>query len=247
MIGNKVILIDEVDSTNRFASQLLESAEFPEEGTVVRANFQEKGRGQRDAIWESEKKQNLLCSIILYPVFLPVQNQFLMNQMVSLAVAEFIEETTRVEAKVKWPNDILVNERKIAGILIENNLKGSTISSSILGIGINVNQLVFRNFGYVACSLSSLTGKTFDVSLISYMFFQKLDFYYQKMIRKEYHSILEMYSSRLFRLDIPSMYEIKGKSIKAIIRGVRPQGDLILEIDDGEIRFMQTREIRYLF
>jgi len=246
MIGNKVISLQHINSTNLYAARLLEN-ESPPEGTVVMAGFQERGRGQREAIWESDAEQNLLCSVIFYPTFLEIGKQFLLNQAVSLAVASIVEDIAGVKAEIKWPNDILVNEKKIAGILIENNLRGTLFSSSIAGIGLNVNQLVFRNYSYAAVSLASLTGKTYQIMECSEKLFARLDQYYALLKNNDFEQLSDLYMKHLFRLNMPAMFEINGKPSEAIIRGVRSEGELVLEMPDGLVRYIRTREVKYLF
>jgi BirA family biotin operon repressor/biotin-[acetyl-CoA-carboxylase] ligase len=246
MIGEKVISLTNISSTNIFAAKLIETAS-PAEGTVVMAEYQNKGRGQRDAIWESDAGKNMLCSIILYPTFLAVTDQFILNQIVSLAVADVVEKLAGAKPHIKWPNDILVYEKKIAGILIENNIRGNTFSSCIAGIGLNVNQLVFRNTNYAAVSISSLTGKTYTNQECSELLFSRLDYYYNLLKLNEGHNIVEAYMNRLFRLNESAMYEINGKPVNAIIRGVKPEGDLILQMSDGQTRYIRTREVKYLY
>jgi BirA family biotin operon repressor/biotin-[acetyl-CoA-carboxylase] ligase len=246
MIGNKVISLQNINSTNLYAARLVEN-ESPPEGTVVMAGYQEKGKGQRDAIWESEAGQNLLCSVILFPVFMEIANQFLLNQAVSLAVTSVVDELAGVKAEIKWPNDVLVNEKKIAGILLENNLRGNLFASCVAGIGLNINQRVFRNYSYAAVSLASLTGKSYPVKECSELLFSKLDYFYDLLKKHEYEMINDAYMNHLFRLNEPAMFEINGKPSEAIIRGVRPEGELVLEMPDGLVRYIRTREVKYLF
>lgn len=111
MIGNNVIILEHIYSTNDYASDLLDKQQ-PPEGTVIIAHYQQQGKGQREAVWESEAGKNLLCSIILYPTFLTVTNQFLLNQVISLAVSAIVFELSGVQPSIKWPNDILVHEKK---------------------------------------------------------------------------------------------------------------------------------------
>ncbi len=246
MIGNKVIALENTGSTNHFAAALVESG-MPDEGTVVIADYQEKGRGQRESVWESERGKNLLCSIILYPAFLPLSNQFRLNQAVSLAVVSLVEDLTGIKTHIKWPNDILVNEKKIAGILIENNLRGQTISSSIIGIGLNVNQLLFRNYSYAAVSLASLTGRNYNMETCARQLFGKLDWYYALLKNGDDQPFQDHYQEHLFRLDTPAMYEIHGKTVEAINRGINESGELILEFPDGSYRMIRTGDMKYLF
>ena len=131
-------------STNQYAQELLSKSK-PVEGTVISAQNQHAGRGQIGSSWEAAPGQNLTLSIILYPQFLAIQHQFQLNQSISLGVRDFIAKYVQKPVKIKWPNDIYVNEKKIGGILIQNTLSGSSIQSTIAGIGINVNQKHFES------------------------------------------------------------------------------------------------------
>ena len=135
-----IIVQDELESTNNYAKQLV--SDKVEEGTVVLAQFQSKGRGQQGNYWESETGKNLLFSLILYPDFLEAEFQFSLSMLVSLAIVSVLDEETD-EVQIKWPNDIYVGKLKIAGILIENTIKGSKLGSTIVGVGLNLNQEMF--------------------------------------------------------------------------------------------------------
>lgn len=246
MIGNNVIILEHIYSTNDYASDLLDKQQ-PPEGTVIIAHYQQQGKGQREAVWESEAGKNLLCSIILYPTFLTVTNQFLLNQVISLAVSAIVFELSGVQPSIKWPNDILVHEKKISGILIQNSLKSNLIQASVVGIGLNINQLIFMNHAYAAVSLASLAGKTFDLEVCGKLLFEKVDFYYDLLRKNNLIQLNELYLERLFRLNVPSMFEINGKTAKATIRGVKSEGDLILEMEDGQARYIRSKEVKYLF
>ncbi len=130
-----------IDSTNLQAHRELPHAE---EGTVWVADFQTAGRGQRGNSWESSKGENLLFTILLRPDFVPVADQFSISQITALAIVKYLE-SKGLQPKIKWPNDIYINDKKICGILIEHTLSGANLSASILGIGININQMVFES------------------------------------------------------------------------------------------------------
>ncbi len=130
-----IIYLHEVESTNNYANQLILS-DAAEEGTVVLAHYQKKGKGQHGNNWESEDEKNLLMSIIIFPGFLDAGKQFLISKVVSLALIDFLKTETE-DVSIKWPNDIYVGKNKIAGILIENSVKGTNMFSAILGIGLN--------------------------------------------------------------------------------------------------------------
>lgn len=130
-----------IDSTNLQAHRELQDAE---EGTVWVADFQTAGRGQRGNSWESTEGVNLLFTVLLRPDFLPVADQFSISRITALAIVKYLEGKG-LHPKIKWPNDIYINDKKICGILIEHTLCGANLSASILGIGININQKVFES------------------------------------------------------------------------------------------------------
>jgi BirA family biotin operon repressor/biotin-[acetyl-CoA-carboxylase] ligase len=172
IIGNNLIELDITDSTNEYSKKLIKKGPV-EEGTVILADFQTKGKGQKDGYWESEKGKNLTFSIILYPNFLDIQKQFYLSMSISIGIVEFLSHLS-VKSKIKWPNDICINNKKVAGILIENSIKRNIISSSIIGIGINVNQTEFKSSAPNPTSLYLELNKTFDIKntyhlLISYL------------------------------------------------------------------------------
>lgn len=149
-------------STNDYALLLLSKSK-PSEGTVISTLNQYKGRGQIGSTWESEAGKNINFSLILYPTFLPVKDQFQLNQAMSLGVRDFVAEYLLNPVKVKWSNDIFVKGKKVAGILIQNSIMGSQIRSSVIGIGINVNQTEFASNLPNPTSLKLEMGTDFDL------------------------------------------------------------------------------------
>ncbi len=141
-IGKNVISLETIDSTNDYAKQLL-STQKPTDGTLIIAKAQTKGRGQLGNIWQTESGKNLTVSYILYPNFLSPDKQFYLNMAVALGIREFCESICAEHVQIKWPNDILINGKKVCGVLIENALQGSKIQHSVIGIGININQSKF--------------------------------------------------------------------------------------------------------
>ena len=135
------IYLPTINSTNAWLQQALLEQQLPE-GVLVYTSYQTNGRGQLTNVWESEKDKNLLFSMLFTPVWLPVKDQFVLSQAVALGVVRFLNKF-QAGFKVKWPNDIYWNDKKIAGILIENNLQGTVIGSSVVGIGLNINQMEF--------------------------------------------------------------------------------------------------------
>ena len=143
-IGQKIIRLDVVDSTNNYIANLIKQGSI-DSGTVIMADEQFAGKGQRDAQWQSSAGENLTFSFFLDDVNLSVSRQFNLSQVVALSLYNFLNNLG-LDATIKWPNDIYIKGRKIAGVLIENQLKGSLIKSAIVGVGLNVNQTEFQGF-----------------------------------------------------------------------------------------------------
>lgn len=157
-----LVALDETASTNQYLSQLCNQLqESVAELTTVTAEFQTAGKGQRGNTWEAEEGKNLLFSFVLYPSFLEARRQFILSQIVSLAIKEELSRWSD-EITIKWPNDIYWKDKKICGILIENDLSGHHIRRSIAGIGININQEVFNSDAPNPVSLKQITGKEHD-------------------------------------------------------------------------------------
>jgi len=158
---NRWIKHDSLASTSSFLSDLLKHQNM-EEGSVVIADYQDAGRGQGEHSWESARGKNLLMSFLLFPAFLSASNQFQLSRVASLALCDALK-TLGVETVIKWPNDILTARGKIAGILIEHSITAGTISRTIVGIGLNLNQTFFPSFPIPASSLRLETGKDVNV------------------------------------------------------------------------------------
>jgi BirA family biotin operon repressor/biotin-[acetyl-CoA-carboxylase] ligase len=239
----KIIFIDELESTNNYANQLMLSN--VEECTVVLAQYQKMGRGQQGNSWESETGKNLLASIILYPQFLPAGKQFSISKMVSLALVEFLKREVE-GVSIKWPNDIYVDRKKIAGILIENTIKGTTLFSSVLGIGLNLNQEKFMSDAPNPISLKQLTGKNYNIENVVSEILEFIQGWYSKMHAGNYTAIDSAYFSNLFRRDEWSKYSKDGIQFEAKIVGIGEFGQLQLEKRDGLISEFVFKEIEFV-
>ena len=162
--GHKINHVKEIGSTNDWAARELREGNVLE-GTIFRADSQTKGKGQRGRVWESGAQQNLLLSYVFYPKFLLSTQQFGLIQSFSLAVRDVLQKYVFDPITIKWPNDIFIGDRKVAGILIESSMVGNTLGTAVVGIGLNVNQ---RDFGTApnATSLLLETGQKLDADLI---------------------------------------------------------------------------------
>lgn len=244
IIGSHVIHYENVSSTNTVASELLRESK-PAEGTIITASFQESGRGQTGNRWESEPGSNLLMSVILYPVIVKPAEQFVISQMISLAVHELVSLHT-AEASIKWPNDIYVRDDKIAGILIENSIMGERLGSTVAGIGLNVNQTLFRSGAPNPVSLALITGLSHDLQVITGQLTEMLDRRYSMLLRGEtatlaadYHKVL--YRAREWHRFADSRGEFEGK-----IECVGPDGMLTVNRKNGMRIEYAFKEIDYI-
>ncbi len=244
--GQRIIELDETDSTNSYAARLLHD-QVPEEGTVIVAHFQKAGKGQRGSGWESEAHKNLVISYILYPTFLNVQDQFLLNQAVALSLYDLLKSLTTAKIAVKWPNDILANESKIAGILIENAVRNSKIIHSIIGIGLNVNQQQFNSYNPPATSLANLEQKTFETSELLIKLNETFDKWYTQLQIGNAAKIRNEYLRVLFRNQTPAKFESNGISFEGIITGVKDDGRLEISGNDGKVFLFNNKEVKFLF
>ena len=239
-----LIHISETNSTNNYLQSLC-SKQKVEELTVVVADFQTSGRGQRGNSWESDSGKNLLFSIVIFPEFLEARRQFLISQIISLAIKEELDTYT-TDISIKWPNDIYWKEKKICGILIENDLMGRNISQSIAGIGININQETFHSFAPNPVSLRQITGKEFDLFEILKNIVLRIQSYYSLLKKGNTESIVCQYEMSLFRKE--GMHRFKdanGKFLARIIC-VEPEGRLILEDEILNKRGYMFKEVEYL-
>lgn len=243
--GQPHIRLEIAASTNTYARQLIEGGR-PAGGTVITSAFQYSGRGQGSHQWESEAGKNLLCSYIFYPE-IPLTHLFFLNKMIACSVHQCLESLAGNKTfKIKWPNDIMSGNRKIAGILVETGIKGDGIIHCIAGIGINVNQDVFRTFIPEAVSVKMLTGKQTDLELVFGELNNALTYWYQKLTEIP-ETVFNYYQTQLFRLGQPHEFVIHGNRMTATVSGADNQGHLLLQAENHEILKMKHGQVQYLF
>ena len=247
LIGCHIIRLSSIPSTNTYLVELLAKS-TPPEGTAVLAGFQEAGRGQYGSNWQSEPEKNLLCSIFLQPTGLEAEDQFLLAQMVSLALMDTLQQYVS-DLTIKWPNDIYLRDRKLAGILIQNLWQGGTLKSSVLGIGVNVNQESFEVVDQQPHSLKLETGRDIDVESVFQSLCHTLDNRYNQLRTEDPSLLRQEYSRHLYLLNSPHQFEetATDKVFQGIIRGVNKNGSLRVEdLSTGITLVYQHKEIRYL-
>lgn len=237
----RMIRLEETTSTNNYLRGLVGKEPLPE-GSVVVTDFQTAGRGQVGNTWESEGGKNLMFSIILYPDFLPANRQFLISQITALSVKETLDEYVD-DVTVKWPNDIYWRDRKICGMLIENDLSGRELYCSVLGIGININQREFLSDAPNPVSLTQITGLEYDREEILNKFRKRLYERYVDLIREKEDDIRNDYRIALYRGSGFHPYRDENGFFEACIKGVELTGHLILELRDRELRRYAFKEV----
>lgn len=213
------------------------------EGTTIIANFQTAGKGQRGNSWESQEGKNLMFSVILKPSFLSPKEQFQLNITISLAVSEFLTTYLGKKIKVKWPNDIFFEDKKICGILIQNFIKSSTIETSVVGIGININQIEFSEGK--ATSLAKVLAKEFDRNILVNEFLEILEKNYLQLRNGEIKSLKNRYVESLYKRDEASFYKTKEKVFKGMIIGIDEIGQLMIK-ENEIIHSFQFKEVEFL-
>jgi BirA family biotin operon repressor/biotin-[acetyl-CoA-carboxylase] ligase len=243
-IGSTFIHYDRVSSTNSVASAMMREGK-PEDGTVITASFQDSGRGQAGNSWESEAGKNLLMSIILYPVMVKPEEQFVISQFVSLAVWDLVCGYAS-DVTVKWPNDIYCGNRKIAGILIEHSIIGPRMAGSIVGIGLNVNQLDFTGGAPNPVSLAMLTAGSHDLAQITRELTKQLDSRYRMVTGGRWIQLEEEYHRSLFRQGEWHSYQDSRGLFRGMIESVRTDGMLMMRREDGTVSEYAFKEIDYI-
>ncbi len=244
-IGKVLHEFESLSSTNTFATQLLAEKQVVE-GTVILTHDQYAGKGQASNKWESAPHKNLTFSVILLPKFLLARNQFLLNQVVSLSVFDTLKAYIEDGLTIKWPNDIYVFDKKITGILIQNNLRGSTLQSAIIGIGLNVNQKQFVSDAPNPTSMALEAGKTIDLEEVLSKFCQQLEKNYLQLKTGQTAQIQQRYLDSLFRIGKTYSYRrTDGTIFKGVIKGVTDIGKLIMKTDKGKEEFA-FKEVGYI-
>jgi BirA family transcriptional regulator, biotin operon repressor / biotin---[acetyl-CoA-carboxylase] ligase len=226
-IGTYIERVDQLDSTNNYASKLL-MTKRPVEGWVIVASRQIGGRGQGTNKWESEPYSNLTFSVILYPDFIEVSRQFEISKAISLGVADFLMDYTE-DVSIKWPNDIYIGRGKVAGILMEYSILKNKISSCIVGIGLNINQKVFLSDAPNPVSLSQITGENYDLNACLSILLRKLDSRYQQLAGSQSGIIDCDYEQLLYRRGAWALFSAKGEDFEGRIIGVDEYGLLKIE------------------
>jgi len=239
IVGHNIVWLDEISSTNDYCIELCKS-NLATEGLVVATNSQVNGKGQRGNNWIAEKDKNLTFSICLFPK-LTVENQFFLNEIASLSICDFLSNLD-IKSQIKWPNDILVDGKKICGILIESGIQGNEIVYSVLGIGLNVNQKLFEGFN--ATSIFNLTAQKLDLKMLLEQYLKSFQYYYLLLQSKQFNKIESDYYSLLYGYKKVNKVEDEKGVFAGVIEGVDKHGALVISSDAREKSIYQLKEIK---
>ncbi|NCB67536.1 MAG: biotin--[acetyl-CoA-carboxylase] ligase [Bacteroidia bacterium] len=237
----KSMYLRETRSTNLVLKEMLREYELPE-GFVLRTDFQSAGKGQPGNSWESEKGKNLLFSVLLYPQHIAIDQQFILSQLVSVAILRTLNSFC-AGFSIKWPNDIYFGDKKIGGILIENSLQGSKLNTSIVGIGLNINQKTFRSDAPNPVSLRQITAKNQRRKNILQDVLNNIYELYSKM---DVDTIRNEYSENLYRRVGFYTYRDNKGLFEAELAGIESDGCLKLKTRTGEIRAYYFKEVAFV-
>lgn len=247
-IGQNKIFLPETYSTNSYAIELLKNVNAIE-GTVVYTHKQTHGKGQRGNSWIAEPEMNTTLSLIIKPVFLNSKKAFDLSKITALALHDVLTEilnNSQFDIKIKWPNDILVNSKKIAGVLIENSVLNEVMQWSVIGIGLNVNQ---RDFGEIklATSLNLLSGKEYKPDSIMELIFSHFEKWFLRLKKGDFSLIDEAYHKLLFRLNSVSEFEQNNKRFNAKVLGVNKNGFLLLEMENKTQKSFDIKDVQFIY
>lgn len=241
----RLIKLNAIDSTNDFLKGLSNN-QLVENLTVVTAENQTKGKGQMGSVWNSEPSKNLIMSVLINEFVTDINRIFDMNIVFSVSIIEVLEDLRIPELSIKWPNDILSYTNKIGGILIENSIKSDGTINSILGLGLNVNQINFENLPK-ASSLAVICNTVFDKEEILLKIIKKLEHNIQTWTENS-DLIWSKYTHKLFKRGVPMPFQDQNnQNFMGIIQGVSPTGKLQILLSNDSVAEFGIKEIRMLY
>jgi BirA family biotin operon repressor/biotin-[acetyl-CoA-carboxylase] ligase len=244
-VGQNFITLKEVDSTNNFLKELLSNSKPLMEGTVIMAENQYAGRGQQQNTWFAEPGKNLTFSLLLKPNFLPVTAQFDLIRAISLGVFDAMEPLLGDKLKIKWPNDIYYGDKKLGGMLIENLVQAGQIKSSVIGIGLNVNQERFADGLSNAISLKQILHQDYDLKTLLSEICRHIEAWYLNLKAGKTFFVRETYLSRLYWLNEQRSFKTPDDIFFGTIKNVKDNGLLVVDNNEKELEF-SLKEIEFV-
>ena len=241
-----IVKLNAIDSTNSYLRKL-SAEETVDDYTTVIAKKQTQGRGQMGTVWSSQASKNLTFSVFKDVSQLHLEHPFYISIITSLALLKTLQFFSISRLSVKWPNDILSEDKKICGILIENVIKQNNINASVIGIGLNVNQTKFENLPK-ASSLKMISGKVFDLDEVVHVILKNLKYYFLLLKKGQYDVLKEDYEAYLFRKNKPSTFKDKeGAVFSGFIEGISESGNLQVLLEDDIIKEFDLKAITLLY
>ncbi len=241
----KIIKLDAVDSTNSFLKEMAQKIPL-ENYTTVMASHQKKGKGQMETQWISEPYKNLLCSVFIAFDKLLIVNQILLNYAVSISILEVLEKYNLPKLQIKWPNDILSSGKKICGLLIENTVQNGEIKSTVIGIGININQTQFSENLSNVTSIKNIVKKEVDIDKLIKEILRKLKINIGFANNSDKNLLEKKYLNVLYKKDIPTVFKDSNEVLfTGIIVGVSSFGKLQIKLKDDSIKEFGIKEVSF--
>ena len=241
-LGKNLVYVPQCHSTSTLATELSQKAETPE-GTLIITDHQMAGRGQRGNRWEAQPGENLTFSLILKPNFLPPQNQFLLNQAFSLGILDYVKQRLSLEVKVKWPNDVMVGDHKVCGILFENQVSGNDLRHAIVGIGLNVNQQTFQY--PAAASLRQFSHQLYNLREELELLLEALEIRYLQLKQGKQEELKSEYLNNLYRRGQSHRFTHQENEFDGVIVGVDEAGRLRIKVD-GDEKIFGVKQLTFL-
>ena len=241
-----IIKLDAIDSTNDFLKKLSQT-ESLKNLTIVTAKSQTNGKGQMGEKWLSEPYKNLIMSILIKDLLLDINAIFNLNVAVALSIIEILKSLKIPNLAIKWPNDIVAENKKIGGILIENLIKSNGTIESVVGIGLNVNQINFENLPK-ASSIKCILKKDFDLDEILIKIIDEIKSTLLVLKNDNSDLLWEKYNAKIYKIGIPMPFEDASKKrFMGIIQQVKKNGQLELLLEDDSLKCFQIKEIQMLY
>ena len=235
---------EQIDSTNAFLQR--QQSESDIRNWVVSADEQTAGKGMGSNSWESEVRKNLTFSLAVDMGFLPAERQFLLSEAVPLGIVEVLDKLLPAEKlSIKWPNDIYYGNRKLAGILINSTIKANMMDISIIGIGLNVNQMQFQDWPTHPISMKMITGKDYDLQPLLEQIAEHIIIKVEQL-KSDPNSIEQAYLKRLFRYRTWADYEVGGKALRLFMTGIDQFGRLQLVDEQQTFYTFDIKEIKFV-
>ena len=242
-IGKVLLEKAKLDSTNNYGMNLAKTGEFIE-GTVIYTPHQTAGKGQRGSQWISEAGQNINLSILFKPHSV-IQHQFWLNKAIALGIYRFAKAILGTKIKIKWPNDLYYENKKLGGVLIENIITGTKITASVIGIGINVNQTVFAPHLPNPISFKEIQTQSFDIPSLISQLCQSIEATYLLYKSEKFQIIQKNYLAALYRFKQTHAYQTPKGVLLAQIIAVNENGQVVLQTADQQYSF-NKKEIQYI-